>query len=74
MRKLFMLVLLTAAFLAGFYLGRKPDSPDIMGTARNICVKVATEAKDAADRMGLFAKNSSDPSDDRRSDPFLDRQ
>jgi len=34
MRKLILLVMLTGAFLGGYYLGRKPDSPDIFSVAK----------------------------------------
>lgn len=34
MKKLFLMLLLSAAFLGGYDLGRRPDSPDIIGLAR----------------------------------------
>ena len=34
MKKLFVLILLAAAFLAGYYYGHQPNSPDIFGKAQ----------------------------------------
>lgn len=33
MKTIFLLIVLTAAFLGGYYLGQQPDSPDIFGMA-----------------------------------------
>ena len=35
MKKLLLLILLTGAFLGGYYLGRQPNSPDIFAWAQN---------------------------------------
>jgi len=32
-----MLILLLGAFLGGYYLGNRPDSPDVFGKARGVC-------------------------------------
>ena len=42
-KKLFILILLAAAFVGGYYCGRQPDSPDIIGKAQAY-YKQASEA------------------------------
>lgn len=36
MKRLLLLILLTATFLGGYYLGQKPGSPDIIGKGREL--------------------------------------
>ncbi len=40
MRRLFTIILLLAAFLGGYHLGRKPDSPDVIGWVGEACSEV----------------------------------
>ncbi|MFP4055228.1 MAG: hypothetical protein ACLFV7_15330 [Phycisphaerae bacterium] len=41
MKRLLALILLTGAFLGGYYLGRLPDSPDIFAWGRNAALRSA---------------------------------
>lgn len=40
MRLLFVVILLGAVFLGGYQTGRQPNSPDIIGMAKETCVQV----------------------------------
>jgi len=42
-KKLFILILLAAAFVGGYYCGRQPNSPDIFGKAQ-VYYRQASEA------------------------------
>ncbi len=53
MKKLIALILLSSAFLGGYYLGHQPDSPDIFGWAGDAYHKVdqtTAEISDKAER------------------------
>ena len=52
MRKLFLGLILSATFLAGYYLGRCPDSPDIIGVARQKYHRLARTSKRLAATFG----------------------
>ena len=52
MRKLFLGLVLSVTFLAGYYLGRCPDSPDIIGLARDKYQTLARTSKQLAARFG----------------------
>jgi len=52
MRKLFLGLVLSVTFLAGYYLGRCPDSPDIIGLARDKYQTLAHTGKRLATRFG----------------------
>lgn len=44
MRKLILLILLAASFLGGYYLGRRPGSPDVIRWCRQACRQSADTA------------------------------
>ena len=44
-KRLFMLTLLSAVFLSGYYLGRQPGSPDVIGMAQSGYAKAAELGK-----------------------------
>lgn len=48
MTKLILLILLAASFLGGYYLGRKPGSPDVIGWCRQTCQRSADTATHVA--------------------------
>ncbi len=56
MRKLFTLILLAAAFVGGYHLGRQPDSPDIIAWGKDACVQAA----DVTKQVISLAKDRSD--------------
>jgi predicted esterase YcpF (UPF0227 family) len=45
-KRLLALILLTGAFLGGYYLGRLPESPDIFAWGRNAALRSAEIAQD----------------------------
>lgn len=65
MRRLFLGLILSVTFLAGYYLGRCPDSPDIIGLARQKYHSLARTGKQLAARL---AEKSSELVDAVRSE------
>ncbi len=59
-KKLFVLMVLAATFLGGYYLGREPGSPDIFAAVRDGYEKAAQlgEIFGAADDEGIRAFNA----------------
>ena len=50
MRRLAKLILLLAVFLSGYYVGRRPGSPDIFARAGQIYRRVTSTTNDVASR------------------------
>ncbi|MDY6914319.1 MAG: hypothetical protein SVT52_07685 [Planctomycetota bacterium] len=50
MRRLILLILLVAAFLGGYHLGRRPNSPDIFARANSLSDK----AQQAGQRLAVM--------------------
>lgn len=50
MRRLITLILLSAAFLGGYYLGHRPDSPDIFAKAGQAYRRLTSTTNDVASR------------------------
>jgi len=48
MKRLLGVVLLAAAFLGGYHLGRMPGSPDVIGTAREVFQEAAGVVEEVA--------------------------
>jgi len=48
MKNLFILIVLTATFLFGYHVGRKPDSPDVIGWLSVKSRQAYSVGKDAA--------------------------
>lgn len=82
MRRIIGFILLTAAFLGGYHLGRQDNSPDLIGYARQAAVAVAAVATDIhesatdsdgaaldgeADRAGAEDRPGVDPRRDTRA-------
>ena len=51
MKKLILVIVLAAAFFAGYYLGNQPDSPDLLGWARNGYSRAAQAAQQLASAL-----------------------
>ena len=50
-RRLFTLVVLSGVFVGGYYLGRRPDSPDLVGWLRGAYHRVASTAGSLSDMV-----------------------
>ena len=52
MKRLLVTFLIAGAFLGGYQLGRRPDSPDIVGRARQACDSLAALYREFAPAAG----------------------
>ncbi len=50
MRRIIRLILLLSVFLGGYYLGRRPGSPDIFAWAQGVYLRVTDTSSDIAAR------------------------
>ncbi len=55
MRRLISLFILTGVFLVGYYAGRLPDSPDLIGRAGDACASALEVGGRIVDRINDFA-------------------
>jgi hypothetical protein len=67
MKKMIALILLSGAFLGGYELGRKPDSPDLIGWLGRACARVVTTGRDAYRAVESF--DSDQPTSARGESP-----
>ena len=53
MKKLIFIVLLAAAFVGGYHLGRQPGSPDIVGWGRDVYDQASGAGQHVAAALGV---------------------
>ena len=75
--RLILLILLSAAFLGGYYLGQQPNSPDIFGAAAKVYAKASSEVnhvshKALAPAEGAYVNPSAES--DLEQSPVLARR
>ncbi len=54
MKKIIALILLSGAFLGGYQLGRKPDSPDLIGWLGRAYARAVSTGRDAYHAVESF--------------------
>jgi hypothetical protein len=64
MKKLISLFILTGVFLVGYYAGRLPDSPDLIGRLGDACAAALDVGGRVVERINDFAP----PEDSRQAD------
>lgn len=76
MKRLCTLIVIGATFLGGYYLGRLPDSPDLIGWGQRTIDRTATVCRQVVDQLEDWNGEDSQPTtpvgqaDDQRTDPL----
>ena len=63
MKTLILLALLAAAFLAGYYFGQQPDSPDVFGWAQTTWQRLTDAGRQAGQAVGILTADTAENGD-----------